>query len=265
MLILLPPSEGKAEAGTGRRLDLSRFSLPELTPARERVLAALVALCAGPDESAARAALGLTEGQRGELCRNARLRQAATAPAGRIYTGVLYEALDLATLPPAAERLARRSVLVSSGLWGAVRLTDRIPPYRCPVGAKLPGVGALAAYWRTALGPAMAAVAGSGPVLDLRSGAYAATWAPRGAVADRTVTVRVLHEREVDGVPTRSVVSHFNKATKGRLVRDLLTVGARPRTVTALVGALRDLKYPVEEQPVVAGRPRQLDVVVTEL
>ena len=263
MLILLPPSEGKADAGTGRRLDPSRLSLPELTPAREEVLDALIALSA--DEAAARAALGLSEGQRGELRRNARLREAATAPAGRIYTGVLYEALDLATLPPAAERLARRSVLISSGLWGAVRLTDRIPPYRCPIGAKLPGVGALSAYWRRALAPAMAAAAGDRPVLDLRSGAYAATWTPRGELARRTVTVRVLHEREVDGTLTRSVVSHFNKATKGRLVRDLLTAGARPRTADALVGALRDLKYTVEEQPGAADRPRQLDVVVTDL
>ncbi|MFC4145012.1 peroxide stress protein YaaA [Micromonospora mangrovi] len=265
MLILLPPSEGKADAGTGRRLDLNRLSLPELNPARDEVLSALVALSTGPDADAALAALGLSEGQRGELRRNARLREAATAPAGRIYTGVLYEALDLASLPPAAERLARRSVLISSGLWGAVRLTDRIPPYRCPVGARLPGVGAVSAYWRRALGPAMAAAAGSGPVLDLRSGAYAATWAPRGELAGRTVTVRVLHERDVDGVPTRSVVSHFNKATKGRLVRDLLTSGVRPRSANALVGALRDLKYRVEEQPTAAGRPRQLDVVVTEL
>ncbi|MFJ8580610.1 peroxide stress protein YaaA [Micromonospora sp. NPDC093277] len=265
MLILLPPSEGKAEAGTGRRLDLSRLSLPELTPARDEMLTALVALCAGPDEAAARAALGLSEGQRGELRRNARLREAATAPAGRIYTGVLYEALDLASLPPAAERLARRCVLVSSGLWGAVRLTDRIPPYRCPVGARLPGIGALSAYWRRALAPAMVAAAGNAPVLDLRSGAYAATWTPRGEVALRTVTVRVLHERDVDGVPTRSVVSHFNKATKGRLVRDLLTAGVRPRSADALTGALRDLKYAVEEQPRATGRPRQLDIVVTDL
>ncbi|MFD2766160.1 peroxide stress protein YaaA [Micromonospora eburnea] len=265
MLILLPPSEGKAETGTGRRLDLSRLSLPELTPARDAVLAALVALCAGPDEAAARAALGLSEGQRGELRRNARLREAATAPAGRIYTGVLYEALDLASLPPAADRLARRYVLVSSCLWGAVRLTDRIPPYRCPVGTRLPGLGALSAYWRRALAPAMVAAAGNGPVLDLRSGAYAATWTPRGEVAERTVTVRVLHERDVDGVPTRSVVSHFNKATKGRLVRDLLTAGVRPRSADALIGTLRDLKYAVEEQPGATGRPRQLDIVVTEL
>ncbi|MEU4778215.1 peroxide stress protein YaaA [Micromonospora sp. NPDC023633] len=265
MLILLPPSEGKADAGTGRRLDLARLSLPELTGAREEVLTALVALSADGDEEAARAALGLSEGQRGELRRNARLRAAATAPAGSVYTGVLYEALGLATLPATAQRAARRSVLISSGLWGAVRLTDRIPPYRCPIGARLPGVGALSAYWRRALAPAMATAAGDGPVLDLRSGAYAATWAPRGEVADRTVTVRVLHEREVDGVPVRSVVSHFNKATKGRLVRDLLTAGARPRTVDGLLTALRDLKYPVLEQAVATGRPRQVDVVVTEL
>ncbi|MFI7577251.1 peroxide stress protein YaaA [Micromonospora sp. NPDC049497] len=265
MLILLPPSEGKADAGTGRRLDLARLSSPELTPAREEVLAALVALSTSADEEAALAALGLSPGQRGELRRNARLREAATAPAERLYTGVLYEALDLGSLPAPALRAARRSVLISSGLWGAVRLTDRIPPYRCPVGGKLPSVGALSTWWRTALDPAMTAAAGTGPVLDLRSGAYAATWTPRGPVAARTVTVRVLHERDVDGVPVRSVVSHFNKATKGRLVRDLLLAGARPRTADALVAALRDLKYRVEEQPGPDGRPRQVDVVVSEL
>ncbi|GIJ27843.1 UPF0246 protein [Micromonospora qiuiae] len=264
MLILLPPSEGKADAGTGRRLDLERLSLPELNPVRAQVLAALVALSAAEPEVAL-AALGLGAGQHGELRRNARLEQAATAPAGRIYTGVLYEALDLATLPPPAQRAAGRQILVSSGLWGAVRLTDRIPPYRCPIGARIPGIGALPALWRRVLGPVLTTATGAGPVLDLRSGAYAAAWTPRGEVADRTVTVRILHEREVDGVPVRSVVSHFNKATKGRLVRDLLLAGARPRTADALVAALRDLKYAVCEQPVSPGRPRQVDVVVAEL
>ena len=163
MLILLPPSEGKADAGTGRRWAPDRVSLPELNPARERVLDALVALCAGPDEEAARAALGLSEGQRGELRRNARLREAATAPAERLYTGVLYEALDLASLPAAAQRAARRSIMISSGLWGAVRLADRIPPYRCPIGARLPGVGALSAYWRRELTPVLDAAAGKRP------------------------------------------------------------------------------------------------------
>jgi cytoplasmic iron level regulating protein YaaA (DUF328/UPF0246 family) len=168
-------------------------------------------------------------------------------------------------LPTTAQRAARRSILISSGLWGAVRLADRIPPYRCPIGARLPDVGALSTYWRRELTPAVDGAAGRGPVLDLRSGAYAATWTPRGELAERTVTVRVLHEREVDGVPVRSVVSHFNKATKGRLVRDLLVAGARPRTAAELVGTLRELKHTVLEQATAAGRVRQVDLVVTDL
>ena len=238
MLILLPPSEGKADAGTGRRLDLGPAVAARAEPG-PGAGAGRPGRRSAPGRTRRRRGRrsGLSEGQRGELRRNARLREAATAPAGRIYTGVLYEALDLASLPAAAQRAARRSMLISSGLWGAVRLADRIPPYRCPIGARLPGVGALSAYWRRAADAGDGRrPPGDGPVLDLRSGAYAATWTPRGELAERTVTVRVLHEREVDGVPARSVVSHFNKATKGRLVRDLLVAGARPRTAAELVG-----------------------------
>jgi len=100
-------------------------------------------------------------------------------------------------------------------------------------------------------------LAGAGVVLDLRSSSYAPTWVP--SLSGRTVTVRILHERTVDGRPVRSVVSHFNKATKGRLVRDLALADVRPRSVRQLVAALRDLKYTVEEQP------NRLDVVVTEV
>ena len=66
-------------------------------------------------------------------------------------------------------------------------------------------------------------------------------------------------------MPQRSVVSHFNKATKGRLVRALAADGGVPRDVDEIVTALRDLKYTVEERPAPAGRSRQLDVVVAEL
>jgi cytoplasmic iron level regulating protein YaaA (DUF328/UPF0246 family) len=129
----------------------------------------------------------------------------------------------------------------------------------------LPAVGGLTAYWKKILSPALDRVAGGGPVLDLRSGAYAAMWTPGPRVAARTAALRVLHERTVGGVPQRSVVSHFNKATKGRLVRALATDAAAPESVPELITALRDLKYTVEERPTSAGRPRQLDIVVAEL
>ncbi|MGD9485647.1 peroxide stress protein YaaA [Streptomyces sp. TRM70308] len=275
MLVLLPPSEGKATpeptGGKESALRLDALSLPELGGARERVLAELVELCAeatreGGDDAKAREVLGLSEGLRGELAKNAALRTAPVRPAGEIYTGVLYDALGLATLDAAARARAERSLLVFSGLWGAVRVGDPIPSYRCPGGVKLPGTGGLGAYWRGPLQAVLPPLAGDGLVLDLRSTAYAAMWKPRGEVAERTATVRVLQSRIVDGVEKRSVVSHFNKATKGRLVRALLTEGATPGAPAELADALADLGFAVEwAAPEKPGTPTRLDVVVTDV
>ncbi|MEU3375216.1 peroxide stress protein YaaA [Streptomyces sp. NPDC006660] len=265
MLVLLPPSEGKAASGRGAPLKPEALSLPGLAPARAAVLDELVELCAA-DEDKAREVLGLSEGLRGEIAKNVELRTAGTRPAGEIYTGVLYDALGLASLDAAAKRRAAQSLLVFSGLWGAVRTGDRIPSYRCSMGVKLPGLGALGAYWRTVMDPVMTEAAGTGLVLDLRSSAYAAAWKPKGAVAERTATVRVLHAQVVDGVEKRSVVSHFNKATKGRIVRDLLATGARPADPAELVETLRGMGHVVEaEAPAKPGRAWSLDVVVTQI
>ena len=268
MLILLPPSEGKTAPSAGVPADPAGMWLPRLAPARRRVLNRLVAMCrrgSARGIAASLATLGLGAGQHGEIARNAALPEAPAAPAAEVYTGVLYEALDAGTLGPGAREWLDERAVVFSGLWGVLRLADRIPAYRCPVGVSLPQIGGLAAYWKKALGPALDRAAGDGPVLDLRSGAYAAMWTPGGEAAGRTAAVRVLHERTVDGMPKRSVVSHFNKATKGRLVRSLATAAAAPGSVDDLVTALRDLKHTVEERPAPAGRPRQLDVVVPDL
>ncbi|MGW7576933.1 peroxide stress protein YaaA [Streptomyces sp. NPDC054765] len=280
MLVLLPPSEGKAgpvgaaqsasgrggrRAAAGAPLDLGALSLPGLAASREAVLEELVGLCAA-DETKAREVLGLSEGLKGEIAKNAGLRTAGTRPAGEIYTGVLYDALGLASLDTAARKRAERSLLVFSGLWGAVRIGDRIPSYRCSMGVKLPGLGALGAYWRAPMAEVMPAVAGEGLVLDLRSAAYATAWKPKGEVAGRTATVRVLQSKTVAGVEKRTVVSHFNKATKGRLVRDLLSAGPAPTGPAELVEALRGLGYAVEVEPAAkSGKAWAVDVIVTEL
>ncbi|BBA97133.1 hypothetical protein RVR_2740 [Actinacidiphila reveromycinica] len=257
MLVLLPPSEGKATAVRGRPLALDGLSLPALTGAREAVLDELVGLCAGDEDKAAEV-LGLTPGLRGEIAKNAALRTAPALPAADLYTGVLYDALGLATLDSAALRRARRSVLVFSGLWGVLRPADRVPSYRCSMGVRLPGTGGLAGYWRPHLDAVLPEVADGGLVLDLRSAAYAAAWKPWGDVARRTATVRVLQVSVVAGVEKRSVVSHFNKATKGELLRALLTAGAAPKDVAGLAAALRDLGFEVERHD---GSPR-LDVLL---
>jgi cytoplasmic iron level regulating protein YaaA (DUF328/UPF0246 family) len=257
VLVLLPPSESKAAPPRrGRPVDVESLSFPELTAQRLRVLAALAAVSAAPD---AAARLGAGASLAADVARNTRLRQVPAIPVSRLYTGVLYDALDWASLDDAARRRAARRVLVVSALWGALRPADRVPPYRLSMGTDLPGLGPLAAAWRPVLGQTLTAAAGSrGVVVDCRSSVYAAAWTPAGALAGRTAAVRVLR----DGPGGRTVVSHLAKHTRGEVARHLLTTGADPRDITALAGCLA-ARWVVEVvSPPRPGRPWILDVIV---
>ena len=260
MLIFIPPSETKAFPVGAAPVEFGSLALPELTPTRAALLKALVRLSRGRAPTALDA-LGLSESQAGELTGNRELLSAPTGVAAEVYTGVLYDALDL----PGLQRrgVATDDVLIFSGLRGVLRPGDRIPHYRCSPGAKLPAVGPVSAAWRQALRAPLAAHVGDRLVVDLRSGAYASLWAP-GANA---VTVRVLHERESGGVIRRSVVSHFNKATKGRLTRALLESGQQPGKPDELADLVRALGYTVEPGPEATrpNAPTALDIIVREL
>jgi uncharacterized protein len=259
VLILLPPSEGKAVPKRGKPLDLAALRFPSLTEARSQVIEALVTLCeSDPDKAAV--TLDVPKTQLELIGLNARLRTAPTARADHVYTGVLYDALGLPSLPGAARRRAGTRVAIVSSLFGLLGPADRIPAYRLSGDTALPAVGGVAGLWRSHLGAAVTEALGDGLLVDLRSTTYAGFWRPPGALSTRVATVRVLHE--VGG--RRQVVSHFNKATKGRLVRALLDAGANPRKPSALADVLRDLGWTVD-----AGEPTrkgtQLDVIVTEL
>jgi cytoplasmic iron level regulating protein YaaA (DUF328/UPF0246 family) len=260
MLIFVPPSETKAFPAAAPPVELGSLVLPELAPARTRLLKALVRLARGR-APAALEALGLSSGQSGELAHNRELLSAPADVAAEVYTGVLYDALGLPDLH--RRGITTDHVLIFSGLWGVLRPSDRIPHYRCPAGAKLPAAGPVSAAWRKALRAPLAAHVGDRLVVDLRSGAYASLWAP-GANA---VTVRVLHERESGGTVRRSVVSHFNKATKGRLARALLESGQEPAKPDEFADVVRALGYTVEPGPEASGQhaPTALDIVVRAL
>ena len=259
MLILLPPSEGKTVPRRGKPLEPGSLSFPGLTDVRERVLASLVDLCLGDPDRAARALdLGPTQHDLVDL--DARLRTSATARVDRVYTGVLYDALGFDSLSTSARRRANSRLAITSSLFGLLRPSDRIPAYRLSGDTTLPGLGTVAGAWRSALGPAIRETLGRGLLVDLRSGMYAAFWRPAPDLARQVATVRVLHELK----GRRQVVSHFNKATKGRITRAVLEDGGTPRSPAQLADLLRDLGWKVEE-----GEPgkhgTRLDVVVDEV
>ncbi len=146
MLIVLPPSEGKSVPSRGKPLDLPGLSFPTLGPARESVLDALVGLCSGDPDGAARV-LGLGGTQADLVALDARLRTAPTARADRVYAGVLYDALDVATLSAAAKRRAGSRLAVTSSLFGLVRpptgsrRTGSPATPRSPASGRWPGCG----------------------------------------------------------------------------------------------------------------------------
>ena len=238
VIVLLPPSETKRAGGEGSALDLDALSFPDLNPVRADLIECVIELAG--DRAASRRALGLSAAQDAEIDRNAALRTAPTLPAIHRYTGVLYDALDVASLRGAAAARASARLAVGSALFGLLRAEDPIPAYRLSAGSRLPGQSTLAARWRPALDPVLAELADSELVVDLRSGSYAALGKITGAV-----TVDVLAEH---GDGTRTVVSHFNKAHKGRLARALASTRSEPVDAAGVAAVARRADMRVERR-----------------
>jgi uncharacterized protein len=217
--LLLPPSEAKRPGGRGRPLRDRPLDGP-LGPARRRALGALGELVAGGAEQAADALLLPPATVAGALAANAVVMDSPTTPALRRYAGVVYDGLDVAGLSPAAQRVAGRSVVIFSGLFGVVRGDEPVPDYRVPAKAVLPAIGVAGTYWRPVLETRLPPLLPDGLVLDLRSSDYAAMWRPRGEVAERVLRVRVLSPTPGGG---HAVVSYPSKLAKGRLCAALVS------------------------------------------
>lgn len=147
------------------------------------------------------------------LTTNAELMTAKCAPAIQIYTGVLYDHLGYSSLNAKARARADSSILIASALFGFVSPADPIPAYRLSGSSVIPHVGSLAQYWKAELLDSLAQCNGE-LILDMRSGSYEKL-APAKQLVQPVVSVKVL--TNVNGV--LKPVTHFNKATKGDLVR----------------------------------------------
>ncbi len=256
MLLILPPSEGKRAPEAGARLDLDGLTRPELNDERRAVLDALIDLCTKQPAKAIDV-LGLGPTQGGLVRANAGLRTAPVAPALEVYTGVLYEALDFASLRAPARRRADSRLLIASALFGFLSPSDCIPAYRLSGDCSLPRIGTLASAWKA---PAQAALESTtGLLLDMRSGAYAALAPLTASLSERAVSVRVLVERN----GRRSVVSHHNKATKGRLARAVLQSARVPGRIDSLESFIEGLGFTCELHDTRTGLV--LDVIVTHV
>ncbi|MFP3464739.1 YaaA family protein [Leifsonia sp. SIMBA_070] len=256
MLILLPPSETKRDGGAGSPLALDRLSFPSLHPVRREVVEAVVELAS--DHEAAVRALKLGPKQAGEVERNRAIPSAPTMRALERYTGVLYDALDAASLSEAEWEVASRSVAVQSALLGLVGAADPVPAYRLSFDSRLSlkrGAASLKRRWSVA--GAAALRDRDDLLLDLRSEGYAAL-AP---LPDRDGAhyVRVLARDESGEV---RALNHFNKQAKGLLARALIEGGAAFGSTDELLGWAAGEGY--ELRPAGDGS-RDLQLIVPEV
>ena len=220
---------------------LDELSFPQLTAARDRVHSALAEVSAHPE---ALERLGVGASLAAEVARNLRLSDEPAAAAHSIYSGVLYDALGYHSMTPVQRRKADESILVMSGLWGAVGFADRIPAYRLSMSVALPGVGRLASYWKPLLSAALAERAAGELIIDCRSSTYATAWTPP---AEQTVEVNVFQLRN----GKRSVVSHFAKHTRGEVA------AADPPRKSAEISGRAAPRDPIRLADGIAARQRQ--------
>ena len=236
MLFLLPPSEGKTPATTGAALNLKKLPFPELTPIRQQVIDALVTLSTQHPKKAAEV-LELGPTQQALLEINQGITTAHSAPAMHIYTGVLFDHFDFASLTTKAQERANQSTLIASALFGFIYPNSPIPAYRLSGSTVIPRLGPLPAVWKPALTQVFDSFSNE-LIVDMRSGTYTKL-APLPRT-ENCIELKVM--TMVKGV--RKSVTHFNKATKGDIARAAFASAVKmPSSVNQLEKYMRTLGF----------------------
>ena len=220
MLFLIPPSETKATGGGAINITQAHMTFGGLDQTRDQVIDAYI-----------------------KGSGDASIKSAPTMQAINRYTGTLYGAIhgrglkgtQTANNSLATSELARARtmVLIQSALFGVIAATDLIPEYKISPSKLICGIN-LKRVWPEPHNQFAWARLATGPVIDLRSKAYA-DLAPLPAHID-AYTVTVFVER-ADG--TREQLNHFNKKAKGQLVRAALTANKELQTITELKAAAK--------------------------
>ena len=172
-------------------------------------------------------------------------------PAIDRYTGVVFDALDSASLPERARSFAASHLVIQSALLGPIGAMDPIPADRLSHDSKLPGVH-LAKTWAP-VAP-LEIGAGDDLVLDFRSEAYVAlSPLPSGA---NSWFLKVVTESD-DG--TVRALDHFNKKSKGLLTRTLLMHARDLATIDEVLAVARAAGHRME-----LGDPGELRLYVSK-
>ena len=235
-VILLPPSEGKADGGKARtkwKSTTGEFG-KQLSGARDELIGALKKADGG------NAAMLGVKGALLDRAKNANenLVGSPTLPAFERYTGVVWEHLSLESMTSAQRSKALKHIVVLSGLLGAVGGADPTPDYRLKMGARILPMGTLSRWWREPLSVALNQRFGDYIVVDLLPQEHRAAFEPDLDLLGEYLRVEINEKSGKAG-------GHDAKAAKGRLARHILdscATGATPRNA---LRSFRDRRFRV--------------------
>ena len=212
LVILLPPSEGKAEGGSTPKWKATSGDFGKAFGTyRSQIATALEELGGGDAKLLGVGGKHLARAQ--EI--NTSIIGAPTMPAHERYTGVVWDHLSPTTMSAKVHARATESIIVLSGLLGLVGFDDQIPDYKLKMGASFAPIGKLSTWWREPLSKALNARLAGHHVIDLLPNEHRVAWTP---TPDAYASLSSVTFVEKSG----KVAGHDAKAAKGLLARYVL-------------------------------------------
>ena len=131
-----------------------------------------------------------------------------TMPAILRYTGVAYDYLDYPTLDAKSQNFLHNSLIIFSNLFGALKSSEEIPNYKLKQGEQL-GDFAIEKFYKENTSDVLDNYFKDSLIVDLRAGFYDKFYVP----SKPYITMKF--------VKSGKVVSHWAKAYRGKVVREL--------------------------------------------
>jgi hypothetical protein len=151
---------------------------------------------------------------------------------------VVWDHLDLATLTTTQRDRALSSIIVISGLLGAVGADETVPDYRLKMGARLAPFGLLSRWWHDDLSAMLNKKFKGAVVIDLLPQEHRAAFTLDTEIVGKHIVVAINEKSGKAG-------GHDAKAAKGRLARHLVQTCTSSSQVAKSLQSFRDPRFVV--------------------
>ena len=215
MKILFSPSETKRSGGTLPSLSKESLVFPYLYEKRLHILSHYETLLQKKDASLLCSLFGIKDETKAlGYASSLDVLHSATLKAIERYDGVAYDYLDYIQLDKSSQEYIDTHVMIFSNLFGPLLAGDTLPEYKLQQGESLQGLKP-EIFYKEYFSDAIDAWIGDEDVLDLRAGFYEKFY----TLKKPYITMKFLKEGKV--------VSHFAKAYRGRVLKELATANVQ--------------------------------------